>query len=206
MSLETSRQTTSRKMSTTTEKKPEDDKKTHLTHLEEDDEFEDFPAEDWTDAEAGVNLPGGKTALWEDNWDDDDVEDDFSNQLKYVDPRSAECNVQRGPLGSSLRDSRRTCARLYTPSSLSSLLFVNMITTGRSSRTSSSRLVSPSPCNSKITQREGKNRPTEGRMCGARAVRIGGRTETASSNSKRAIIPQGNGNDHRHGITCIRRE
>ncbi|BFZ60148.1 26S proteasome complex subunit SEM1 [Saitoella coloradoensis] len=69
-------------MSTTTEKKPEDNKKTQLTHLEEDDEFEDFPAEDWTDAEAGVNLPGGKTALWEDNWDDDDVEDDFSNQLK----------------------------------------------------------------------------------------------------------------------------
>uniref|UniRef100_A0A2K6L8P3 26S proteasome complex subunit SEM1 n=2 Tax=Rhinopithecus TaxID=542827 RepID=A0A2K6L8P3_RHIBE len=32
--------------------------------LEEDDEFEEFPAEDW------------------DNWDDDNVEDDFSNQLR----------------------------------------------------------------------------------------------------------------------------
>merc|ERR1712212_1063917 len=48
--------------------------------LEEDDEFEEFPAEKWESKDedsADVNV-------WEDNWDDDTVEDDFSVQLsKY---------------------------------------------------------------------------------------------------------------------------
>jgi len=48
--------------------------------LEEDDEFEEFPAEKWESKDedpADVNV-------WEDNWDDDTVEDDFSIQLsKY---------------------------------------------------------------------------------------------------------------------------
>ena len=52
--------------------------KVDLGLLEEDDEFEEFPAEDWTgkaEDETDVNV-------WEDNWDDDDVEDDFSVQLR----------------------------------------------------------------------------------------------------------------------------
>jgi len=48
--------------------------------LEEDDEFEDFPVEDWTQEEAEV--PGGNTHLWEESWDDDDINEDFSKQLK----------------------------------------------------------------------------------------------------------------------------
>ncbi|KAL0637475.1 26S proteasome complex subunit [Maublancomyces gigas] len=48
--------------------------------LEEDDEFEDFPAPDWDDAEADV--PGGKGNLWEESWDDDDTSEDFSAQLR----------------------------------------------------------------------------------------------------------------------------
>jgi len=48
--------------------------------LEEDDEFEDFPVEDWTQEEAEV--PGGNTHLWEESWDDDDTNEDFSKQLK----------------------------------------------------------------------------------------------------------------------------
>ncbi|XP_005388128.1 PREDICTED: 26S proteasome complex subunit DSS1 isoform X1 [Chinchilla lanigera] len=44
--------------------------------LEEDDEFEEFPAEDW----AGLD-EDEDAHVWEDNWDDDNVEDDFSNQL-----------------------------------------------------------------------------------------------------------------------------
>ncbi|KAJ1652292.1 hypothetical protein IWQ61_007338 [Dispira simplex] len=46
--------------------------------LEEDDEFEEFEVEDWNDAQEDpldVNQ-------WEDNWDDDDIEDDFSQQLR----------------------------------------------------------------------------------------------------------------------------
>lgn len=77
--------------------------------LEEDDEFEEFPAQgmplspqsrcvnhlmfsDWEDRDTDIaNLTnsgasGGTKAapdnLWEDNWDDDDVEDDFSKQLR----------------------------------------------------------------------------------------------------------------------------
>jgi len=48
--------------------------------LEEDDEFEDFPAEDWT--EESSDLPSGNTHLWEESWDDDDTNEDFAQQLK----------------------------------------------------------------------------------------------------------------------------
>ncbi|KAF2199920.1 hypothetical protein GQ43DRAFT_482034 [Delitschia confertaspora ATCC 74209] len=48
--------------------------------LEEDDEFEDFPVEDW--AEEETQLPGGNTHLWEESWDDDDTSEEFSVQLK----------------------------------------------------------------------------------------------------------------------------
>jgi len=47
--------------------------------LEEDDEFEDFPAEDW--AEEDTELPSGNQHLWEESWDDDETNDDFSKQL-----------------------------------------------------------------------------------------------------------------------------
>ncbi|KAK6495280.1 hypothetical protein TWF481_003307 [Arthrobotrys musiformis] len=49
--------------------------------LDEDDEFEDFPAEEWEEAESEV--PGTtKPNLWEESWDDDDLSEDFSKQLK----------------------------------------------------------------------------------------------------------------------------
>jgi len=48
--------------------------------LEEDDEFEDFPAEDWEQADTEVL--GGNTHLWEESWDDDEANEDFSKQLK----------------------------------------------------------------------------------------------------------------------------
>ncbi|XP_072020902.1 26S proteasome complex subunit SEM1-like [Amphiura filiformis] len=54
------------------------EKKVDLGLLEEDDEFEEFPTEEW---EGGEEDPTD-TNVWEDNWDDDNVEDDFSNQLK----------------------------------------------------------------------------------------------------------------------------
>uniref|UniRef100_A0A3P8VY25 26S proteasome complex subunit SEM1 n=1 Tax=Cynoglossus semilaevis TaxID=244447 RepID=A0A3P8VY25_CYNSE len=47
--------------------------------LEEDDEFEEFPAEDWTGLDEDEDAH-----VWEDNWDDDNVEDDFSNQLRTL--------------------------------------------------------------------------------------------------------------------------
>ncbi|KAA6411188.1 MAG: DSS1 SEM1 domain-containing [Lasallia pustulata] len=48
--------------------------------LEEDDEFEDFPVEDWPQEDA--EIPEGNTHLWEESWDDDDTSEDFSKQLK----------------------------------------------------------------------------------------------------------------------------
>ncbi|RMJ21918.1 proteasome complex subunit Sem1 [Aspergillus sp. HF37] len=55
--------------------------------LEEDDEFEDFPIEDWPAEEAeqpsGAAANGGNNVhLWEESWDDDDAAEDFSKQLK----------------------------------------------------------------------------------------------------------------------------
>uniref|UniRef100_T1J0B8 26S proteasome complex subunit SEM1 n=1 Tax=Strigamia maritima TaxID=126957 RepID=T1J0B8_STRMM len=55
-------------------------KKIDLGLLEEDDEFEEFPAEDWT----GKAEDDEDVNVWEDNWDDDNVEDDFSKQLSKV--------------------------------------------------------------------------------------------------------------------------
>jgi 26 proteasome complex subunit DSS1 len=82
-----------------------------LGALEEDDEFEEFPVAgftqpissprtwinlhhpDWDDSETnlahlGGSAPGaaksGGDKLWEDNWDDDDIEDEFSVQLRCV--------------------------------------------------------------------------------------------------------------------------
>ncbi|XP_077544128.1 uncharacterized protein LOC144156157 [Haemaphysalis longicornis] len=52
--------------------------KVDLGLLEEDDEFEEFPAEEWTaKAEDSQDVN-----VWEDNWDDDNIEDDFSQQLR----------------------------------------------------------------------------------------------------------------------------
>ena len=45
--------------------------------LEEDDEFDEFPVEEWTGLDEDQDAH-----VWEDNWDDDNVEDDFSNQLR----------------------------------------------------------------------------------------------------------------------------
>ncbi|KAK8251719.1 DSS1/SEM1 family-domain-containing protein [Phyllosticta capitalensis] len=50
--------------------------------LEEDDEFEDFPSEDWDTEDAELPAAGANTHLWEESWDDDDTSEDFSAQLK----------------------------------------------------------------------------------------------------------------------------
>jgi len=54
------------------------EKKVDLGLLEEDDEFEEFPAEEWASEEEDPS----DSNVWEDNWDDDNVEDDFSKQLR----------------------------------------------------------------------------------------------------------------------------
>ncbi|RSL75859.1 putative 26S proteasome complex subunit sem-1 [Fusarium floridanum] len=51
--------------------------------LGEDDEFEDFPVDDWPEDQTEASKNNGETKhLWEESWDDDDTSDDFSTQLK----------------------------------------------------------------------------------------------------------------------------
>merc|ERR1711978_36305 len=59
-------------------KAEEKEKKSNLGALEEDDDFEEFPTEDWTVEDENAD----DMHVWEDDWDDDDVEDDFSQQLR----------------------------------------------------------------------------------------------------------------------------
>lgn len=59
-----------------TEEKPETFKV-----LEEDDEFEDFPADNWDELET-VGAQNQEAKLWKEDWDDDDNADDFSAKLK----------------------------------------------------------------------------------------------------------------------------
>ncbi|KEY72363.1 hypothetical protein S40285_09166 [Stachybotrys chlorohalonatus IBT 40285] len=66
----------------TAEQKPEEKEKTAVA-LGEDDEFEDFPVDDWPEDQTEAAQGSGETKhLWEESWDDDDTSDDFSQQLK----------------------------------------------------------------------------------------------------------------------------
>jgi len=56
------------------------EKKALAAKLEEDDEFEDFPAEEWE--VDNTDLTSGNSHLWEESWDDDNTNDEFSAQLK----------------------------------------------------------------------------------------------------------------------------
>ncbi|ERS95212.1 26 proteasome complex subunit DSS1 [Sporothrix schenckii 1099-18] len=69
--------------STTTPADPKPDAAKAVT-LGEDDEFEDFPVDDWAPEETEAAGDGTTTSkhLWEESWDDDDTSDDFSAQLK----------------------------------------------------------------------------------------------------------------------------
>ncbi|KAH7100727.1 DSS1/SEM1 family-domain-containing protein [Auriculariales sp. MPI-PUGE-AT-0066] len=63
----------------------------NIAALEEDDEFEEFPAQDWDNSQtelarlgnqAGADGQKIQDSLWEDNWDDDDIEEEFAAQLR----------------------------------------------------------------------------------------------------------------------------
>lgn len=54
----------------------------HKKTLEEDDEFEDFPVDTWPANDSLRNTHNGQTNLWEEDWDDVEVEDDFTKELK----------------------------------------------------------------------------------------------------------------------------
>ncbi|KAF5020166.1 hypothetical protein F66182_7806 [Fusarium sp. NRRL 66182] len=68
---------------TTEQEKPADEKlEQKPAALGEDDEFEDFPVEDWPEDQTEAAKGSGETKhLWEESWDDDDTSDDFSHEL-----------------------------------------------------------------------------------------------------------------------------
>jgi len=57
---------------------PAEKPKLDLGVLEEDDEFEEFPVEDWVSKQKDEQ----DISVWEDNWEDDNIEDDFNKQLR----------------------------------------------------------------------------------------------------------------------------
>ncbi|KAJ2788005.1 26S proteasome complex subunit SEM1 [Coemansia interrupta] len=63
---------------TPSDAKPEQATKNNINLIEDDDEFEEFPVEDWdessVDTEELTNIFQG--------WEDDNIEDDFSKQLR----------------------------------------------------------------------------------------------------------------------------
>ena len=54
------------------------DTKVDLGLREGDDEFEEFPP----DSVQAATEEDKEVSVWEDNWDDDNVEDDFAQQLR----------------------------------------------------------------------------------------------------------------------------
>lgn len=56
--------------------------KVHKKTLEEDDEFEDFPVDTWPEDNRLKNAHNGQANLWEEDWDDVEVDDDFTKELK----------------------------------------------------------------------------------------------------------------------------
>lgn len=60
------------------EKKPEKAVENHADVLEEDDEFEEFEQQEWTAAEQDVE----DAQLWQDGWEDDEDDDNFTRQLR----------------------------------------------------------------------------------------------------------------------------
>lgn len=75
--MSTTKSTTVTNPSTTTTTNTKD-AKNEVELFEEDDEFEEFEIENW-DAKAEMNE---EQSLWGDNWDDDDVDDQFLAHLR----------------------------------------------------------------------------------------------------------------------------
>ena len=66
------------KSTTSKDEAPAKEKKLDITSLEEDDEFEEFPVEEWSQED----LDSEDKRLWEEHWDDDVVETPLIEQLK----------------------------------------------------------------------------------------------------------------------------
>uniref|UniRef100_A0A0M3I8I0 26S proteasome complex subunit dss-1 n=1 Tax=Ascaris lumbricoides TaxID=6252 RepID=A0A0M3I8I0_ASCLU len=77
-------------MSDTKKDDKEEPKKVEVQSVEEDDEFEEFPLQDWQAKENAEEEE--ELNVWEDNWDDEAHENDFSKQL------SEECMVDVGKM------------------------------------------------------------------------------------------------------------
>mmetsp|Transcript_29043 Transcript_29043/g.45128 ORF Transcript_29043/g.45128 Transcript_29043/m.45128 type:complete len:84 (-) Transcript_29043:329-580(-) len=72
--------TTDAKKTSTAEEKAPQTPPDIVEALEEDDEFEEFAPAGWDDLkDTGA---ADEAAQWQDNWDDDDIDDDFTKSLR----------------------------------------------------------------------------------------------------------------------------
>lgn len=55
-----------------------DDKPARIQKLEEDDEFQEFPIKEWDQSQVDQD----DVTMWDDNWDNDRVDDEFAKQLR----------------------------------------------------------------------------------------------------------------------------
>merc|ERR1719367_271072 len=80
--------------------------------LEEDDVFEEFPTK-----ELVCKTNDEDVNVWEDNWDDDAVEDDFSVQLSTFCRKRAHSSSHTPPLRSPEPIAKKICSRKTPPPS-----------------------------------------------------------------------------------------
>lgn len=78
MSATTQQQKTNTEQEITNTEKPT----TNTKSLEEDDEFEDFPVDQWPASSTLKESKEFHTNLWEESWDDVEVDDNFTNGLR----------------------------------------------------------------------------------------------------------------------------
>ena len=69
----------------------EEKKKLDIDKLEDDDEFEEFPTDDWDIRQEDQT----DIQVWEDSWDDDNTDSDFANHLRSE--LESQGNIQEKP-------------------------------------------------------------------------------------------------------------
>jgi|ERR1712226_1759393 len=169
-------------MSALVEKKAVD-----LGLLEEDDQFEEFPnqvcnVKDDNPDQNDVNV-------WEDNWDDDAVEDDFSVQLSTYSRRGPHSHSP--PLRSPEPLAKKMCSRATpppSPSRSSTNSNGNKAMNGHSNGNGHSVSASE-PKTQEPEQQESSETTTSGRGGRRRTSRRGGAGDNSKDDSEPAAAP-----------------
>ncbi|XP_055357062.1 26S proteasome complex subunit SEM1-like [Paramacrobiotus metropolitanus] len=77
---ESKKDDTTKDANATGDTEPKRSRVADLLFLDDDDDFEEFPQEDW--GKADENKDDEKATAWSEKWDDDELEDEFSKKLQ----------------------------------------------------------------------------------------------------------------------------